>query len=176
MSNIIPFPGFFPGNPLSNSPTPCFYEGVSPTHSPTHPLAPYCPGIPLHWGIKPSQDQWLLLPMMHYKAIHWYIWGWSHGFLHVYSGWWFSPWEIWGVWLVEVVLPMRLQNHLAPSDFSITPPVEDPTLSLVVGCEHLPLYLSDSGTASHETAISDSCHQALVGFYNGVCIWWLCMG
>ena len=25
----------------------------------THPLLPPCPGIPLHWGIEPSQDQTL---------------------------------------------------------------------------------------------------------------------
>ena len=33
-------------------------------------------------------------------------------------------------------------------------------LSPVVGCEHLPLYLSSSGRASQETAISGPCQQA----------------
>jgi hypothetical protein len=36
--------------------------------SPTHALQPHCPSIPLHWGIKPSQDQGPLLPLMPDKA------------------------------------------------------------------------------------------------------------
>jgi hypothetical protein len=29
----------------------------------------------------------------------------------VFFGWWFSPWELWGVWLVDiVVLPMGLHT------------------------------------------------------------------
>jgi hypothetical protein len=53
----------------------------TPSHllSPIHPLTPSCPGIPLHWGIEPSQDQGPLLPLMPNKAIFWYICGWSHG-------------------------------------------------------------------------------------------------
>jgi hypothetical protein len=37
--------------------------------SPTHPPTPtHCPNIPLHWGIKPSQDQGPPLPSMPNKA------------------------------------------------------------------------------------------------------------
>ena len=32
--------------------------------SPTHPLQLPGPGIPLYWGIEPSQDQGPLLPLM----------------------------------------------------------------------------------------------------------------
>ena len=53
-------------NPLSSPPSPCFYQGAPP---PTHPLLPPCPGMPLHWGIKPSQDQGSLLPLMPNKSI-----------------------------------------------------------------------------------------------------------
>jgi hypothetical protein len=60
--------------------SPTFYEGVPP---PTHPLLPPCPGIPLHWGIEPSQDQGPLLPLMPTKAI--YIYSWSHGSFRVHS-------------------------------------------------------------------------------------------
>jgi len=35
---------------------------------PTHPLLPHCPSIPLHWGIKPSQNQESPLPLMPDKA------------------------------------------------------------------------------------------------------------
>ena len=38
-----------------------------------HPLLPLCPGIPLHQGIKPSQDQGPLLSLMSDKAILCYI-------------------------------------------------------------------------------------------------------
>jgi hypothetical protein len=65
ISNIIPFPSFSFGNPLSHPPSSYFYE-VAPT--PTHPLLPPCPGIPLHWSIQPSQDQRPLLPLMFNKA------------------------------------------------------------------------------------------------------------
>ena len=52
-------------------------------HQPLNPL-PY-PGIPLHWGIKPSQDQRPLFSLMSDKAIFCYTCGWSHGSLHAYS-------------------------------------------------------------------------------------------
>jgi hypothetical protein len=66
------------------------------------------------------------------------------------------------VWLVDAVLPMGLQTPSA---------IGDPVLSPTVGCEHLPLYLSGSGRASQETAISGSCQQALLGIRNGVRVW-----
>jgi hypothetical protein len=35
----------------------------------------------------------------------------------VLLGWWLSPWELWGVWLVDIVVqPMRLQTPLAPEE------------------------------------------------------------
>ena len=53
ISNVIPFPGF----PSENS-LPLF------PFSPTHPHLLPGPGIPLHWGIEPSQDQGPLLQLM----------------------------------------------------------------------------------------------------------------
>jgi len=79
ISNVIPFPHFPSGNLLPHSPTPC-----SP-HLFTHSLLPLYPGIPLHWGIEPSQNQVPLLPLLPNKAILCYICGWSHQSLHVYS-------------------------------------------------------------------------------------------
>jgi hypothetical protein len=38
------------------------------THPPSHPLQSHCPSIPLHLGIKPSQDQGAPLPLMPDKA------------------------------------------------------------------------------------------------------------
>jgi hypothetical protein len=41
---VIPFPGVPSENPLSHTPSPCFYEGAPP---PTHLLPAPCPGISL---------------------------------------------------------------------------------------------------------------------------------
>jgi hypothetical protein len=61
---LPPFP-VSPWSSLSHPPLPCFYEGAPP---PTYPLQPHDPSIPLHWGIKPSQDQGPPLPLMSDKA------------------------------------------------------------------------------------------------------------
>ena len=50
-----------------------------------HPLLPFCPHIPLHYGIKSSRDQGPPHPFRPNKAILCYIYDWSHGSLHVYS-------------------------------------------------------------------------------------------
>ena len=79
-----------------------------------HPFYPPHPGTCLHWGIKPSQDQEPLLPLMSDKVILCYICSWNHGLV-------LSPWVLWTVWLVHiVVLPIRLQTHSAPSVLPVT--------------------------------------------------------
>jgi hypothetical protein len=120
--HVTPFPSFPSANPHPIPPSSSFYEGVPPS---TYPLPLPDPGIPLHWGIEPSQEQRPLLPVMPYKAILNYICSWSHGSLHVYSldgG--LVPRSPAGVWLVGiVVLPMGLQTPSAPSVLPLTPPV-----------------------------------------------------
>ena len=59
--------------------------------------------------------------------------------------------------------------------FSI-PFIWDPVLCPMDDCEHPLLYLSGTGRASQETAISGSCQQALVGICYSVWVWWLYMG
>jgi hypothetical protein len=67
----------------------------------THPLPPPRPGIPLHWGIKPSQDQGPLFPLMPDNAILCYICVWSHGWLHVYSlAGGLVPGKFWSGWVI----------------------------------------------------------------------------
>ena len=44
------------------------------------------------------------------------------------------------------------------------------------GCEHPLLYLSGTGRASQETAVSGSYQQNLAGICNSVWVWWLFMG
>ena len=102
--------------------SPLLLWGCSSTHP--HTLLPHSLNIPLSWGIEPSQDQGPLIPLMPNKAIICYTCSWSHGSFHVYSNWWFIPWEFWGVWLVDiVVLPIGLQTPSAPSVLSLTPPL-----------------------------------------------------
>ena len=47
----------------------------------------------------------------------------------VFFGCWCSPWELWGYWLVHIVVPpMRLQTPSAPTILSLTPPLGTPCL------------------------------------------------
>ena len=41
----------------------------------------------------------------------------------VLFGWWFSSWEHWGIWLVDIVLSMGLQTPSTSSVLSLTPPL-----------------------------------------------------
>jgi hypothetical protein len=86
----------------------------------------------------------------------------------VLFGWWFSLWELWGVWLLYIVFPMGLQTPLPSPNSSIGVPM----LSPMVGCEHPHLYWSGSTRASQETAIPGSCQQVLLGIHK----MWMCLG
>ena len=46
-------------------------------------------------------------------------------------------------------------------------------ISLMVGCEHQPLFLPSSVRASQEKVILGSCQQALVGIHNRDWVWYL---
>jgi hypothetical protein len=93
ISNVIPFPGpSLPRNPpIPSSPTPASMRGF--LHPPTHPLPP--PLLPLHWGIY----QAFIGPRTSLPIDAWQ----GHPLLHmqlepcVLLGWWFSPWEFWGI-------------------------------------------------------------------------------
>ena len=54
--------------------------------------------------------------------------------------------------------------------------IGDPELSPMNGCEPPFLYLSGTGRASQETAISGYCQHGLIGIHNSVWVWWLYMG
>jgi len=109
--------------PLSSLPSPslCFYEDAStpPTHFPLNTLM-----FLIHWANMPSQDQELLLLLVPDNTILCYICSWSHGSPHVYSlvGDLF-PGALGAFWLVDTVLPMRLQTPSAPSVLCLAPPL-----------------------------------------------------
>jgi len=130
-SKCYPLP---PPSPVPLPPSPCFYENVSTT---THPLQSQCPGITLHWGNEPSQDQGLFLQWMLDNAILCYICDWSHGSLHVYSlvgG--LVPGSSGGVWLVDIVVANPFSSFSLFSNSTIGVPV----LSPMVSCKHPHLY------------------------------------
>ena len=116
ISNGIPFPGFPSDKPLSYTHSPC---------SPTHSLPLPCLGISLHAGIKTSQDQGSLFPLLSNKAgdlLHMQLEPWVPPC--VLFGWWFSPWVLWAYWLVHMfVPPMGLQTSSALSVPSLAPPL-----------------------------------------------------
>jgi hypothetical protein len=90
---------------------------------PTLLLPPHCPSISLCWGIKPSQIQGPPLPLMPDKqssATHLEPWAPSC----VLFGWWFSPLELWVVWLVDIVVfPVGLQTSFSSFSLTLTSPL-----------------------------------------------------
>jgi hypothetical protein len=102
--------------PETPYPIPCIYEGVSP---PTHPLPHQHPG---EWSLhkastSPPTDARQCHPVGHMKLEPWVP-------PCVLLGWWFSPWKLWELWLVDiVVMPMGLKTPSAPSVLSLIPPL-----------------------------------------------------
>jgi hypothetical protein len=89
----------------------------------------------------------------------------------VFFGWWSSPQELQGIYPVDTVAPpwdckdpqdLQYLLQFLHQGFLLTP---------MVGCEHVPLYLSGSGRASQETAISGAHQQAFPGIQNSVWVW-----
>jgi hypothetical protein len=172
ISNIIPLL-CFPSTDSVSLPSPSASMRVLP-HPPTHPLPPHCPGISLHWGIQPSQDQGPLLPLIPDKAILCYLCSWSHGSLHVYSsvgglvpgscgrgglvGWYCGS-------FYGVGNPFSFFSPFPNSTIGV------PMLNPMVGWEHPHLYWSGFGRASQETAITGSCLQVLLGIHSSVWVW-----
>ena len=77
----------------------------------------------------------------------------------VLFGWCFSPWELWGYWLVHIVVPaMGLQNPFSFLGPFYSSSIVEPVLSPKDGCEHPLLYLSGNGRESQEIQL----YQTLV--------------
>ena len=107
ISNVMPFPVSPPPENTLSHPLPLLLWGGSSTHPPT-PMSP--PFIPVHWGIyqifigprtSPTIGAW----QGHHQLLHMQL----EPCVLLLS--WLSPWELWEVWLVDiVVLPMGLQT------------------------------------------------------------------
>jgi hypothetical protein len=111
----LPIPSFL-------SPCPFPLWGCSSTHLPTPacltaPTSPYAgasslhrtKGLPFQWcQIRQSSATYVSRAMIP---------------LCILFGWWFSLWEVWVVWLVDIVLPMGLQSPWAPSALPLALPL-----------------------------------------------------
>jgi hypothetical protein len=108
----------------------CLYEGAH--HLPRNPSS-----IPLHWGIKPLQDQRPSLPLMSDKAILCYLCVWSHGSLpvHLWVGVLVPGSTRWPCQLMLFFLGVAIT--LRSSSPSATSPTRVPELSLMVGSTYL---------------------------------------
>jgi hypothetical protein len=103
---------------------------------------------------------------------------WSHGSLRVYSlvgG--LGPGSFVGIWLLLLFFLGYCYEAIpsAPSVLSLTPRLGTPCSVQWLAASFL-LYLSGSGRASQEIAISGSSQQPLLGIHNSVWVWWLYMG
>jgi hypothetical protein len=116
---LNPFLVFFP-EPSIPSSLPLLLWGCSPTHPPTPVSLPWhsptlghrtFPGPRASPPIDVQQGH----PLLHMCLEPWIP-------PCVVFGLWFSTWELWGFWLVDiVVLPMGLQTPSVPSVLSLTP-------------------------------------------------------
>ena len=116
-----PFPVSVPEGTYLIPLFPCFYESV-----PHPPIPVSLPRLSPTLRHQAFTGPMASLPMDTQQ---------SHPLLHmqlelwvppvVVFGWWFNPWELCGIWLVDIIAvpPMGLQTPSAPSVFSLTPPL-----------------------------------------------------
>jgi hypothetical protein len=92
-------PSSYPLTLLPNPPTPASWPWHSPTRRHRAFTGPRA---------SPPIDVRLGHPLLHIQLEPWVP-------PCVLFGWWFSPWELWGYWLVHIVVPpMGLQTPSAP--------------------------------------------------------------
>ena len=150
----------FPVSPLE---TP--YPILSPPPSMRVLTYPPCPTSP-PWhsptlSITPSQEQaspptdvWQGHPLLH-------MWLEPRVPPCVLSGWWFSLWELWGHWMVHVLVPpIGLQTPSAPWLLSLAP--------LLGLASSIHLCICQALAVSQEIPISGSCQQVLVSIHTSL--------
>ena len=98
--------------------------GCSPIHPPTPASLPSHSPTLGHWAFTGPRAFSPIYAQLGHPLLHMWLEPWVPPC--VLFGWWFSPWELWGVgfWLVDiVVLPIGLQTPSARSVLSLTPPL-----------------------------------------------------
>jgi len=116
--------------------------------------------------VSPPTDAWQGHPLLHMWLEPWVL-------PCVILSWWLSPCELWGnlvgwYYCLSHGVANPLNSFSPNCNSSFGDPIGNPMFSPMFGCEHGTLYLSDSGRVSQETAISGSCHHALLGIHNSV--------
>jgi hypothetical protein len=167
---LFPFPVSPSAIPLSHPP-PTASMRVLP-----HPPLPHCPGIPLHWASS-----------LHSTKDHSFHWCPTRPSSATYAT------GVTGASMCTLWLVVKSLGALGGlvgwyccssygvanpfSSFSPFPnsPIGAPMPSPMFDCKHPYLYLSVSGRASQETAISGSCQQAPLGICHSVWVWCLHM-
>jgi hypothetical protein len=95
-----------------------------------HPLPPHPFSMPLCSCNKFPQEQRPPLLLIPDKAFLCYICIGNHGLPPqppcILFGWWFSPWELLVVQIVDIVLPVGLQSPTAPSILPLVLPLGSP--------------------------------------------------
>jgi hypothetical protein len=173
ISNGISFPVFPPGTP---SPTPS--PPTSITMDPFYPSTPILPP-----GHSPTLGRWAFtgpsaFPPIDARQFHPLLQLWLEPRVPpcVIFGGWFSPWELCGVWLVDIFFPYGVPNSFSSfspfSNSSIGGPGAQTNGWMQASASRL--YSSGSGRASQGIATSGSCQQPLVG--NIVWVWCLYVG
>jgi hypothetical protein len=93
-------------------PKPCTYSCLGTlAFSYTGPLSPH--------STKGLSSHWCEIRLLHMQLEPWVLW-------YVLFVWWFSPWELWGIWFANIVLPIWLQTPSAPSVLALSLPLGSP--------------------------------------------------
>jgi hypothetical protein len=140
---------------------------LPPAHQPTHS---YFLVLALPYSGASSTHRTKSLSSIDHQQGHLLLHMWVETWVPpcVLFGWWFSPWELWVTgWFILLFLLWAAHPFSSFGPFSSSS-IEDYVLSPMACSEYPPLYLSGTGRASQETAISGSCQLALVGICNGV--------
>ena len=111
--NVIPFPSFPSENPYPFSPPPA--------HQPSTPAScSWHSPILGHITFTGPRDSPLTHDLQGHPLLNMQLEPWVPPC--VLFGWWFGPWELWGYWLVHIVVPpMGLQIPSAPWVLSLAP-------------------------------------------------------
>jgi hypothetical protein len=162
--NVILLPSFPSTNTLTPPPSHCFHEGAPLLPHTTTPAS--APSIPLHCVIEPPQDQGPLFPLLPDKTVLFDMC--SCVPPCVLFGFWFSPSELWVVWLVVIVDPlMGFQNPSAPSVLTLMFSLSSLySVTWVASCICMSI-----GQAMAQSLRGKWYHQALLGICNSVWVW-----
>ena len=126
---LYPYPVFPWQTPYPILPSLCFCEGAPQPTLPPDSLPEHEHSSMLeHQAFTGPRNSTSIDVRQGYPLLHMLVEPWVPPC--VFFGWWFNSWELWGVWLVDIVVfPMGLQTPSAPSFLPLVPPLESPTLS-----------------------------------------------